>query len=120
EGESVFIDAGIDTDFKITPEQLEAAITPRSKLFMFSSPCNPTGTVYSKSELAALAKVFEKHPHVYILSDEIYEHINFVGDHESIAQFESIKERVIVINGFSKAYAMTGWRVGYLAASKEI
>lgn len=120
EGKSVFIDAHIDNDFKITPEQLEAAITPETKLFMFSSPCNPTGSVYSKNELAALAKVFEKHPQIFILSDEIYEHINFVDKHESIGQFESIKERVIVVNGFSKAYAMTGWRVGYLAASKEI
>lgn len=120
EGESVFIDAHIDNDFKITPEQLEAAITPKSKLFMFSSPCNPTGSVYSKSELAALSKVFEKHPNLFILSDEIYEHINFVDQHESIAQFENIKERVIIVNGFSKAYAMTGWRVGYLAASREI
>jgi aspartate aminotransferase len=120
EGESVFINANIDNDFKITPEQLEAAITPKSKLFMFSSPCNPTGSVYSKSELEALAKVFERHPNIYILSDEIYEHINFVDQHESIAQFDTIKERVIIVNGFSKAYAMTGWRVGYLAASNEI
>ncbi len=120
EGKSVFIDTTIESDFKITPEELEAAITPKTKLFMFSSPCNPTGTVYSKEELAGLAKVFEKHPNIYIISDEIYEHINFVGKHESIAQFESIKDRVIVINGFSKAFAMTGWRLGYLAASKEI
>lgn len=120
EGESVFIDAGIENDFKITAEQLEAAITPKSKLFMFSSPCNPTGSVYNRGELEALAKVFEKHPNIYILSDEIYEHINFVDQHESIAQFESIKDRVIVVNGFSKAYAMTGWRVGYLAANSEI
>ena len=87
---------------------------------MFSSPCNPTGSVYSKAELEGLAKVFEKHPHVYILSDEIYEHINFVDKHESIAQFGSIKDRVIIINGFSKAYAMTGWRIGYTASNKEI
>ena len=120
EGKSVFIDAHIDNNFKITPEQLEAAITPKSKLFIFSSPCNPTGSVYSKSELAELAKVFERHPHIFIISDEIYEHISFVGNHETIAQFESIKERVIVVNGFSKAYAMTGWRVGYLAAHKDI
>ena len=120
EGKSVFIDASIESDFKITPEQLEAAITPKSKLFMFSSPNNPTGTVYSKDELAALAKVFEKHPNIFILSDEIYEHINFVDQHESIAQFESIKDRVIIVNGFSKAFAMTGWRLGYIAASKEI
>ena len=120
EGKSVFIDTDIESDFKITPQQLEAAITPRSKLFMFSSPCNPTGSVYSKEELAALVKVFEKYPEIYILSDEIYEHINFVDQHESIAQFDSIKERVIVVNGFSKAFAMTGWRLGYIAASKEI
>lgn len=120
EGKSVFINTTIESDFKITPEQLEAAITPKSKLFMFSSPNNPTGTVYSKEELAALAKVFEKHPHIFILSDEIYEHINFVDKHESIAQFPSIKDRVIIINGFSKAFAMTGWRLGYLAANKEI
>ncbi|MNQ85589.1 Aspartate aminotransferase [compost metagenome] len=120
EGKSVFIDASIESDFKITPEQLEAAITPKSKLFMFSSPNNPTGTVYSKDELAALAKVFEKHPDIFILSDEIYEHINFVDQHESIAQFPSIKDRVIIVNGFSKAFAMTGWRLGYIAASKEI
>lgn len=120
EGKSVFINTDIDSDFKITPEQLEAAITPKSKLFMFSSPNNPTGTVYSKDELAALAKVFEKHPHIFILSDEIYEHINFVGEHQSIAQFSSIKDRVIIVNGFSKAFAMTGWRLGYIAANKEI
>lgn len=120
EGESVFIDADIDSDFKITPEQLEAAITDKTKAFMFSSPCNPTGSVYTKEELAGLAKVFEKHPQIFIISDEIYEHINFVDKHESIAQFDSIKDRVIVVNGFSKAYAMTGWRLGYIAASKEI
>ena len=120
EGKSVFIDTTVEQDFKITPEQLEAAITPKTKLFMFSSPCNPTGSVYSKAELEGLAKVFEKHPNVYILSDEIYEHINFVDKHESIAQFDSIKERVIIINGFSKAFAMTGWRIGYTASNKEI
>lgn len=120
EGKSVFINATIESDFKITPEELEAAITPHSKVFMFSSPCNPTGSVYSKSELAALVEVFERHPHIYIISDEIYEHINFVDQHASIASFDSIKDRVILINGFSKAYAMTGWRLGYLAASKEI
>jgi aspartate aminotransferase len=120
EGESVFINATVEQNFKITPEQLEAAITPKSKLFMFSSPCNPTGSVYSKEELAGLAKVFERHPHVYILSDEIYEHINFIGGHESIAQFDSIKDRVVIINGFSKAFAMTGWRIGYTASNSEI
>jgi aspartate aminotransferase len=120
EGKSVFINSTVENDFKITPEQLEAAITPKSKLFMFSSPCNPTGSVYSKAELEGLAKVFERHPDIYILSDEIYEHINFVDKHESIAQFDSIKDRVIIINGFSKAFAMTGWRIGYTASSKEI
>ncbi len=120
EGKSVFIDTNIDSDFKITPEQLEAAITPKSKLFMFSSPNNPTGTVYSKDELAALVKVFEKYPNILILSDEIYEHINFVDKHASIAEFASVKDRIIIVNGFSKAFAMTGWRLGYIAASKEI
>lgn len=120
EGKSVFIDTDIDADFKITPEQLEAAITPKTKLFMFSSPCNPTGSVYSKEELAGLVKVFEKYPNIFILSDEIYEHINFIDKHESIAQFESIRDRVIIVNGFSKAFAMTGWRLGYIAANKEI
>ena len=120
EGKSVFIDTDIESNFKITAEQLEAAITPKSKVFMFSSPCNPTGSVYSREELAALVKVFEKHPNIFIISDEIYEHINFVDKHESIAQFESVKDRVIIINGFSKAFAMTGWRLGYIAANKEI
>ncbi|MDA9554881.1 pyridoxal phosphate-dependent aminotransferase [Pelobium sp.] len=120
EGESVFINATAANNFKITAEELEAAITPKTKIFMFSSPCNPTGSVYSREELAALVKVFEKYPNIYIISDEIYEHINFVGGHVSIAEFASVKERVIVINGFSKAYAMTGWRIGYLAAAKEI
>ncbi|WP_432714878.1 pyridoxal phosphate-dependent aminotransferase [Pedobacter sp.] len=120
EGETVFINASVEQNFKITAEQLEAAITPKTKVFMFSSPCNPTGSVYSKEELASLVAVFEKHPQVYILSDEIYEHINFVGEHTSIASFDSIKDRVVVINGFSKSYAMTGWRVGYMAANKEI
>ncbi|WP_190295328.1 pyridoxal phosphate-dependent aminotransferase [Mucilaginibacter rubeus] len=120
EGKSVFINTTVDTNFKITPEQLEAAITPNTKLFMFSSPCNPTGSVYSKEELEGLAKVFEKYPQVYILSDEIYEHINFVDKHESIAQFDYIKDRVVIINGWSKAFAMTGWRIGYTASTKEL
>jgi aspartate aminotransferase len=120
EGKSVFIESTVENNFKITPEQLEAAITPKTKLFMFSSPCNPTGSVYSKDELEGLAKVFEKHPDIYILSDEIYEHINFVDKHESIAQFAAIKDSVIIINGFSKAFAMTGWRIGYTASNKEI
>ncbi|RYE34491.1 MAG: pyridoxal phosphate-dependent aminotransferase [Sphingobacteriaceae bacterium] len=120
EGESVFVNATAEQDFKITPEQLEAAITPKSKLFMFSSPCNPTGSVYSKDELAGLVKVFERYPQIYIMSDEIYEHISYLPKHESIAQFASVKDRVIIINGFSKAYAMTGWRIGYTASNKEI
>jgi aspartate aminotransferase len=120
EGVSVFIDTTVEQDFKITAAQLEAAITPRTKVFFFSSPCNPTGSVYSREELAELVKVFEKYPEIYIISDEIYEHINFGEKHESIAQFPSVKERVVVVNGFSKAYAMTGWRIGYLAANKEV
>ena len=120
EGTSVFIDAAVEAEFKINAEQLEAAITDKTRLFLFSSPCNPTGSVYSREELASLVKVFEKYPNIYIMSDEIYEHINFIEKHESIAQFPSIKDRVIIINGFSKAYAMTGWRIGYLAANKEI
>ena len=120
EGETVFINSTVENDFKITAEQLEAAITPKTKLFMFSSPCNPTGSVYSHEELASLAAVFEKYPDIYIISDEIYEHINFVDKHASIAAFDAIKDRVIIINGFSKAYAMTGWRVGYMASNKAI
>jgi len=120
EGETVFINATVENNFKITAAELEAAITPKTKLFMFSSPCNPTGSVYSKEELAALVAVFEKYPQIYIISDEIYEHINFVGQHASIAEFESVKDRVVLINGFSKSYAMTGWRVGYMAANKEL
>lgn len=120
EGRSVFINTTLDSDFKITPQELEAAITPKTKLFMFSSPCNPTGSLYSRDELAGLVEVFERYPDIYIISDEIYEHINFAGTHVSIAEFESIKDRVILINGFSKAFAMTGWRLGYLAANHEI
>jgi aspartate aminotransferase len=116
----VFITSPIENDFKISPEQLQNAITPQTKLFIFSSPCNPTGSVYSKDELKALADVFALHEQVYVLSDEIYEHINFNGGHETIAQFENIKERVIVVNGVSKSFAMTGWRIGYMAASPEI
>lgn len=117
EGVAVEMPTSIDTNFKITPQQLEAAITPRTKMIIYSSPCNPTGTVYTQEELAALAAVLERHPQVYILSDEIYEFINYSGKpHASIATFESIKDRVIVVNGFSKGYAMTGWRLGYIAA----
>lgn len=120
QGKHVYIEAGIENDFKITPEQLESAITPNTKLFMFSSPCNPSGSVYSKEELQKLAEVFERHPHVFILSDEIYELINFDENHESIAQFAAIKDRVIIINGVSKGFAMTGWRLGYMAAHPQI
>jgi aspartate aminotransferase len=116
EGTPVVINTGIDTDFKISPQQLEAAITLRTKLIMLSTPCNPTGTVYNREELRALAEVVIKHPEVYIISDEIYEHINFTGGHESFAQFDFIKERVITINGVSKGFAMTGWRGGIMAA----
>ncbi|WP_321281132.1 pyridoxal phosphate-dependent aminotransferase [Marinifilum fragile] len=116
EGKCVFIPASIDQDFKITPEQLEKAITPKTKAFLFSSPSNPTGSLYSKEELRALADVFVKHPDIVVLSDEIYEHINYVGTHESMAQFADMKDRVVVINGVSKGYAMTGWRIGYIAA----
>jgi len=116
EGVNVFVYAPIEQDFKITPEQLEAAITPKTKAFLFSSPSNPTGSLYSKEELRALADVFVKYPDITILSDEIYEHINYVGAHESIAQFADIFDRVVVINGVSKGYAMTGWRIGYIAA----
>jgi aspartate aminotransferase len=120
EGESVFIHTTLESDFKITAEELEAVITSKTKLFMFSSPNNPTGSVYTHDELASLVKVFEKYPQIYIISDEIYEHINFLNEHESIAQFDSIKDRVIIINGLSKAYAMTGWRIGYSATNKEL
>ena len=119
-GKVVQVQTDSENCFKISPAQLEAAITSNTKLFMFSSPCNPTGTVYSKQELSALAEVLEKHPNIYILSDEIYEYINFIGKHESIAQFENLKERVIIVNGLSKGFAMTGWRLGYIAANVEI
>ncbi len=119
-GKVVEVRTSQESGFKVSPQQLEAAITGKTKLFMFSSPCNPSGTVYSKAELAALAEVFRKHPDVLIISDEIYDYINFVGGHESIAQFEDLKERVILINGLSKGFAMTGWRLGYIAANVEI
>ncbi len=119
-GKVVEVRTSLESGFKISPEQLEAAITDRTKVFMFSSPCNPSGAVYSKAELEALANVFRKHPHVFILADEIYEYINFVGKHESIAQFPDLKDRVIIVNGLSKGFAMTGWRLGYIAAHEEI
>ena len=119
-GKVVEIKSTPQQHFKINAAQLEAAITPKTKLFMFSSPCNPSGAVYSKEELAALAEVFKKYPQIVILSDEIYEYINFVGKHESIAQFADLKDRVVVINGLSKGFAMTGWRLGYIAAHADI
>ncbi len=120
EGTSVTLMGSLENDFKVTAAELEAAITPRTKLIMYSSPCNPTGSVFSREELGGIAEVVARHPQVHVLADEIYEYINFVGEHVSMAQFEAIKDRVITVNGFSKGYAMTGWRVGYLAASKEI
>lgn len=120
EGNVVLVRTSIENRYKLTPEQLEAAITPKTRLFMFSSPCNPSGSVYTKEELASLAEVFRKYPQILIISDEIYEYINFVGKHESIAQFEDLKDRVIIINGLSKGYAMTGYRLGYVAADSII
>ncbi|MCW3464288.1 pyridoxal phosphate-dependent aminotransferase [Chitinophaga nivalis] len=120
QGEVVFVTCSIENNYKITPEQLEAAITPKSRLFMFSSPCNPTGSVYSKAELEGLAAVFARHPQIFIISDEIYEYINYEGKHESIAQFGDLINRTILINGLSKGFAMTGWRLGYLAAPLAI
>ena len=119
-GTPVHIPAGFDQNFKITPEQLEAAITPKTRMLILCSPSNPTGSVYSKAELEGLANVIKKHPDMYVLADEIYEHINYVGKHESIAQFPGMKEQSIIINGVSKAYAMTGWRIGYMAAPEWI
>lgn len=119
-GKVVEIRTSVANSFKTTPEQLEAAITPASRVFMFSSPCNPSGAVYNQAELAALAEVFRKHPQITILSDEIYEYINFVGKHESIASFADLKDRVVLINGLSKGFAMTGWRLGYIAANTTI
>lgn len=120
EGVVVPVETTIESRYKITPEQLEAAITDKTRLFMFSSPCNPSGAVYTKEELRGLADVFVKHPQVYIMSDEIYEYINYAGGHESIAQFDEIKDRVVLVNGLSKGFAMTGWRLGYIAASAEV
>lgn len=119
-GKPVFIKTTVEQNYKITPQQLENAITTKSKLFMFSSPCNPTGSVYSKEELRALAAVFNKNKQIHILADEIYEYINFIGKHESIAQFDEIKDNVTIVNGMSKGFAMTGWRVGYIASNKTI
>ena len=120
EGIPVPLMGRLENDYKVTAEQLENAITSNTKLIMYSSPCNPTGAVFSKEELEEIARVLEKYPNVYVIADEIYEYINFEGKHASMASIESVRDRVITVNGFSKGYAMTGWRVGYLAASKEI
>lgn len=119
-GKIIEIDTTIEKEFKISPDDLERAITPQTKLLILNSPSNPTGSLYNKNELMGLAEVLEKHPHVITISDEIYEYINFEDKHESIAQFPAIKDRVVVVNGVSKGFAMTGWRIGYMAASDEI
>jgi aspartate aminotransferase len=120
EAKPVIINSGIEADFKVTPAQIEKAITPKTRMLWFSSPCNPSGSVYSKDELLAIAKVIAKHPNIIIVADEIYEHINFLDKHQSIAQFDFIKEQVVTVNGVSKGYAMTGWRIGYIGAPKWI
>ena len=120
EGVPVYVKTKLENDFKVTPEQLEAAITPRTKLIMFSSPSNPTGMLYSKEELRGIAQVVARHENLFVMADEIYEHINFVGHHESIAQFPEVKDRVITINGVAKGFAMTGWRIGFIAAPTVI
>lgn len=115
-GTPVEVETSIDNDFKMTAAQLEAAITPKTKMIWYSSPCNPSGSVYSREELRALADVLQKHPNIYVISDEIYEHINFVGDHASMAEFDDMFDRTVTVNGVSKAFAMTGWRIGYIGA----
>lgn len=120
EGKAIVIQSDISHDFKIKPEEIESHITDKTKAFIFSSPCNPTGTVYTKDELREIARVLAKYPHIVIISDEIYEHINFGGQHESIAQFEEVKNQVVIVNGVSKGFAMTGWRLGFIAAPLEI
>jgi aspartate aminotransferase len=120
EGINVVVNASIDQDFKITPAQLEAAITPKTKAIILCSPSNPTGSVYSKEELKGLADVLAKYPKIIIIADEIYEHINYSGKHESIAQFDNVRDRVVIVNGVSKGYAMTGWRLGWIAAPKWV
>ena len=120
EGKCVYVKTDIENDFKVTPAQLEAAITPKTKLIMFSSPSNPTGMLYTKEELKGIADVVAKHENLFVMADEIYEHINFVGKHESIAQFPEIKDRVITVNGVAKGFAMTGWRIGFIAAPTVI
>ncbi|WP_412984140.1 pyridoxal phosphate-dependent aminotransferase [Pontimicrobium sp. IMCC45349] len=120
DGVPVEVKTSIETDFKMTPQQLEAAITPKTKMIWFSSPCNPSGSVYSKAELRALADVLQKHPNIYVVSDEIYEHINFSDGHTSMAEFEDMYDRTITVNGVSKAFAMTGWRIGFIGAPEKI
>jgi len=120
EGKAVFIPTTVESEFKLKPEQLEAAITPKTRLMIYSSPCNPTGSVYTREELRGIAEVLRKHPDICIIADEIYEHINFVGKHESIGQFEWLRDRLVIVNGVSKGFAMTGWRIGYIAAPKAI
>ena len=120
EGKCVYVKTDIENDFKVTPEQLEAAITPKTKLIMFSSPSNPTGMLYTKEELKGIANVVARHENVFVMADEIYEHINFVGKHESIAQFPEVRDRVITINGVAKGFAMTGWRIGFIGAPLTI
>ncbi|MBI1836998.1 MAG: pyridoxal phosphate-dependent aminotransferase [Flavobacteriia bacterium] len=120
EGIPVVINAGIENDFKVTAEELEKAITPKTKLIIFSTPCNPTGSVYSKEELQAWANVLKKYPHIVVIADEIYEHINFTGEHASLAQFDEVYNQVVTVNGVSKAWAMTGWRLGFIGAPKVI
>lgn len=120
EGIPVEVQTSIENDFKLTPEQLEAAITPKTKMIWYSSPCNPSGSVYSKQELRALADVLQNYPNIIVVSDEIYEHINFVGGHASMAQFDDMYDRTVTVNGVSKAFAMTGWRIGYIGAPTEI
>ncbi|MBQ0736415.1 pyridoxal phosphate-dependent aminotransferase [Aquimarina celericrescens] len=120
EGIPVEVKTSIDTDFKMTAKQLEAAITPKTKMLWYSSPCNPSGSIYSKEELRALADVLQKYPDIIVVSDEIYEHINYVGDHASMAQFEDMYDRTVTVNGVAKAFAMTGWRIGYIGAPTVI
>lgn len=120
DGKVVFIPSTVESNFKISAEQLEKAISPKTKLMIFSTPCNPSGTVYTKAELEKFAQVIAAHPYMYVISDEIYEHINFIGKHESLAQFENVRDQIITVNGVSKGYAMTGWRIGYIGAPKWI
>lgn len=120
EGVPVIVESGIDSDFKITAQQLEKAITPKTKMMIFSTPCNPSGSVYSKEELKSLTQVIARHPNLVVIADEIYEHINFAGKHESLAQFDEIYNQVVTVNGVSKAWAMTGWRIGYIGAPQSI